>query len=87
VGSEDVIDAHEDPEESEVAEAQWHCVLAIFHCKSYNTPCMFCDKFFSVCSTAKAAAHIFARPVWAKTKQKYMPVLQSTKRMMTGVQL
>ena len=29
---------------------------------------MFCDKFFSGCSTARAAAHILARPVMGQNK-------------------
>ncbi len=29
---------------------------------------MFCDKFFSGCSTARAAAHILVRPVISQIK-------------------
>jgi hypothetical protein len=33
-----------------------------------NACCMFCEKSFSGCSTARAAAHILARPVMGQSK-------------------
>ena len=65
-----IRDADLEQPESEVAEADyaWHylqlqTILKQKNGGSKNAQCMFCDRSFIRCSTARAAAHILARLV------------------------
>ena len=71
---EDASDAAEHPE-NEAADA--HYVWQFFSVTNSTDPkkggsknacCMFCEKSLSGCSTARAAAHILARPVMGQSK-------------------
>ena len=73
----DEIDAHADSEQPESDAAAAHYVWQFFTVTnstdpkkggSKNARCMFCEKSFSGCSTARAAAHILARPVMGRSK-------------------
>ncbi len=66
---EDASDADADPEHPESEAAEAHYVWQFFSVTNSTDPkkggsknacCMFCEKSFSGCSTARAAAHILA---------------------------
>ena len=74
---EDASDADADPEHPESEAAEAHYVWQFFSVTNSTDPkkggsknacCMFCEKSFSGCSTARAAAHILARPVMGQSK-------------------
>jgi hypothetical protein len=74
---EDGIEADADPEQPEsnaaAAHYAWHFFTAPNSTDpkkggSMNACCMFCKKSFSGCSTARAAAHILARPAMGQNK-------------------
>ena len=74
---EDASDADADPQHPESEAAEAHYVWQFFSVTNSTDPkkggsknacCMFCEKSFSGCSTARAAAHILARPVMGQSK-------------------
>ena len=74
---EEGIDADADPMQPESEAAEAHYVWQYFTVENHteakkggskNALCMFCDKVFSGCSTARAAAHLLGRPVMGQHK-------------------
>ncbi len=74
---EDGIDDDADPDQPGSESAEAHYVWKYFTVTNHteakkggakNAGCMFCEKIFTGCSTARAAAHILARPVMGQVK-------------------
>ena len=74
---EERIDTDADPMQPESEAAEAHYVWQYFTVENHteakkggskNALCMFCDKVFSGCSTARAAAHLLGRPVMGQHK-------------------
>ena len=86
---EDRIDADADPMQPESEAAEAHYVWQYFTVENHteakkggskNALCMFCDKVFSGCSTARAAAHLLGRPVMSQHKAGIQACVEINKK-------